>query len=126
MIEYKEKLERGPLFKDVAEAWKEEHFPALSSGTLRSYTAAYNRVIDRFNDVYIKELTPNDIDALLQNMGKQKFAKKTVANQRIVLNLICRSAVLDGTIRYNPCAEVKVPKGLKTTPRQFRPMRNYK
>ncbi|HEX3011474.1 MAG TPA: site-specific integrase, partial [Syntrophomonadaceae bacterium] len=48
-----------------------------------------------------------------------KFARKTVANQRIVVNLICRSAVLDGVIRYNPCAEVKVPKGLKTTPRQL-------
>lgn len=119
MIEYKKKLERGPLFKDVAEAWKEEHFPTLSPGTLRSYIAAYNRAVDRFVGMYIKEITATDNDALLQSMAKQKFARKTVANQRIVLNLIFRSAVLDGTIRYNPCAEVKVPKGLKTTPRQL-------
>lgn len=117
MIEYKEKIERGPLFKDVAEAWKEEYFPTLSPGTLRCYTSAYNRALDRFLDIPIKELTVNDIDALLQNMGRQKFARKTVANQRIVINLICRSAVLDGILRYNPCIEAKVPKGLKTTPR---------
>jgi integrase len=117
MIEYREREERGPLFKDVAEKWKEEYFPALSPGTLRCYTAAYNRAVDRFRDIPIKELTVNDIDALLQSMGRQKFARKTVANQRIVINLICRSAVLDGVLRYNPCAEAKVPKGLKTTPR---------
>lgn len=117
MIDYREKEERGPLFKDVAEKWKEESFPALTPGTLRCYTAAYNRAVDRFQDIPIKELTVNDIDVLLQSMGRQKFARKTVANQRIVINLICRSAVLDGVLRYNPCTEARVPKGLKTTPR---------
>lgn len=54
---------------------------------------------------------------LLQSMGKQKYAKKTASNQRLVINLICRSAVLDGILRFNPCADAKVPKGLKHTPR---------
>ncbi|HWQ74710.1 MAG TPA: site-specific integrase [Syntrophomonas sp.] len=119
MMAYQEKKERGPLFKEVAEKWHDEHFPTLSPGTLRCYTAPYNRAVDRYGDDPVKELTAPEIEALLQSMAKQKFARKTVANQRLVLNLIFRSAVLDGILKYNPCAEVKVPKGLKTTPRQL-------
>lgn len=117
MIAYQEKEERGPMFKEVAEKWQEQHFPSLTPGTLKGYKSAYDRAVARFGDMPIKELTLNDIDALLQNMGKQQFAKKTVSNQRLVINLICRSAVLDGILKFNPCAEAKVPKGLKHTPR---------
>lgn len=117
MMAYREKEERGPLFKEVAEKWKDEHFPTLSVSTLKGYEAAYKRAVDRFGEMYIKELTLHDIDAFLQSMGRQQFAKKTVSNQLLVVNLICRSAILDGIIRFNPCAEAKVPKGLKHTPR---------
>lgn len=119
MIAYKGKQEIGPLFSEVAEKWKDEHFNNLAPGSLKGYTSAYNRAVDRFGSIPIKELTLIDIDAFLQNMGKQQFAKKTVSNQRLVVNLICRSAVMDGVIRYNPCAEAKVPKGLKSTPRSM-------
>lgn len=119
MIAYREKEEIGPLFKEVAEKWHDEHFPTLSPGTIRNYKAGYDRAVTRFGDTPIKEIAASDIAALLQHMGKQKFARKTVSTQRLVINLICRSAVLDGTLRFNPCAEAKVPKGLKHTPREL-------
>lgn len=119
MIEYKEKQELGLLFSEVAENWKEQHFKTLALSSLKGYKSAYERAINRFGNIPVKDLTLNDIDALLQSMGKQMYAKKTVSNQRLVINLICRSAVLDGIIRVNPCAEAKVPKGLKTTPREL-------
>lgn len=117
MIAYQAKIERGPLFSEVAEEWKDHHFPTLAIGSLKGYKAGYERAIARLGDRPIKDLTPNDIDSLLQRMGKQKYAQKTVSNQRLVINLICRSAVLDGILRFNPCTDVKVPKGLKHTPR---------
>jgi len=119
MIAYKEKEERGPLFSEVAEQWKAEHFPTLSPSTAKGYTASYNRAKDRFKEIPIKELTPADIDAMLQNMGRQQYARKTVATQLLILNLICRFTVLEGTIKINPCISVKVPKGLKYTPRDL-------
>lgn len=117
MMMYQEKEERGPLFKEVAKKWKDQHFPTLTPGSLKGYKAGYSRAVDRFGDMAIKDLTLNDIDALLQNMGKQKYAKKTVSNQRLIVNLICRSAVLDGILKFNPCTDAKVPKGLNHTPR---------
>lgn len=117
MIAYKAKIERGPLFTEVAAPWKEQHFPTLSPSTAKGYTASYNRVIERFKDLAIRELTPADIDAMLQQMARQQYARKTVATQLLVINLICKSAVLDGTLRANPCAVISVPKGLKHVPR---------
>ena len=119
MIEYKAKIEQGPLFKEVAAPWKKQHFATLSPSTAKGYTASYKRAVERFKAMPISELMPADIDALLQQMARQKYARKTVATQLLVINLICRSAVLDGVIRANPCADVRVPKGLDRTPRQL-------
>lgn len=119
MIEYREKLERGPLFSEVAEKWKEEHFPTLSPSTAKGYIASYKRAVARFKDIPIKELKAANIDALLKQMAKQQYARKTVATQRLVINLICSSAVLNGDIEINPCAEVRIPKNLKYTPREL-------
>jgi integrase len=119
MIEYKTKQEQGPLFSEVAEKWKEQHYPTISPTTANGYRSSYNRAKDRFNTIPIKELTPSDISALLQDMARKQYARKTVTNQLLVINLICRSAMLDGIIRTNPCAAVSVPKGLKHTPREL-------
>jgi integrase len=119
MIEYRAKQERGPLFSEVAEKWKEEHYPSLSPSTAKGYNASYKRAKDRFNTIPIKELTPADIDSLLQQMARQQYARKTVTNQLLVVNLICRFAMLEGAVRTNPCTAVSVPKGLKQTPREL-------
>jgi len=116
---YQERQERGPLFSDVAEKWKKQHFPTVTPGTKKGYKASYDRAVERFKDLPILELTPSDVDSLLQNMGRQQYARKTVATQLLVVNLICKSAVLDGVIRVNPCTAVSVPKGLKSNPRQL-------
>lgn len=119
MIEYQEKIERGNLFKEVAEKWEDEVFPGLTPGTLKVYKPAFKRAVDRLGEIPMKDVLPNDIKALLEGMKKQQYARKTVSNQRLVVNLICQAAVLDGEIRYNPCREVKIPKGLKVTQRRL-------
>jgi integrase len=119
MREYKEKEERGPLFQDIAEAWREERWPDLSPSSAKSYVAGFNRALARFGDMPVKDLMTSDISAMLYRMSSQKFARKTVATQLLILNQIFRAAVLAGAIRYNPCAEVRIPHGLKHTPRQL-------
>lgn len=66
-----------------------------------------------------KKFCPPGVDAHFQQMARKQYARKIVAPQLLVINLICRSAVLDGIIRANPCADVRVPKGLNHTPRQL-------
>lgn len=119
MIAYQEKEERGPLFSEIAEKWEKEHFPTLSPSTAKGYKASYKRAKNRFKDMPIKEINPSDIEALLQKMAREKYARKTVANQLLILNLICRSAILDGDLRINPCTAVRVPRGLQYNPREI-------
>ncbi len=119
MIEYREKVEQGPLFQDVAEDWKEQHYPTLSPATAKGYNASYNRAVERFKNQPIKELKAQGIDALLQRLARQQYSRKVVATQRLVVNLICHFAVMEGIININPCTEVKVPKNLKHTPREL-------
>ena len=119
MIEYREKEERGPLFKDIAEKWEEAHYPTLSPYTVRSYKPACRRACERFKGTPIREILPADVTALLQKMAAQQYAKKTVSTQLLVVNLICRHAVIEGNLRVNPCVEVRVPQGLAHTPREL-------
>ena len=113
------KIERGPLFAEVADAWKDVHFPTLSPSTAKGYRASYKRARNRYENMPIKDLTPMDVDALLQQMARQQYGRKTVANQLLIVNLICTFAVLEGNHQNQPCAAVRVPKGLKHTPRQL-------
>lgn len=120
MIDYKAKIERGPLFPAIAEKWKDQHFQAIALSTAKGYVASYNRAINRFKEIPIKELTAGDISALLKQMGKQQFSRKVVSTQRLVINLICDYAIVEeGILKHNPCASVKVPNGLKYSPREI-------
>lgn len=117
MIEYQIKQEKGLFFKESAEKWRDEHFPLLEEGTLKAYRPAYSRAIERFGDMYIREIMPGDIKSFFEKLKKQQFAKKTISNQRTVINLIFQDAVIEEAIKINPCAEVKIPKGLTVTER---------
>ena len=49
---------------------------------------------------------------MLHDLAKMGLGKKVIATQRNVLNMIFDYAVTKGLIIYNPCASVKLPRGL--------------
>lgn len=106
---------KQPLFRDVSEAWEEDHLPTLAHNTARNYRAQNRIVTEHFGDYKIREITPSDIQAFLNSHKTQ--ARKTVTNRRLTLNLIFDYAVLKGYINVNPCASVRIPKGLAKTRR---------
>jgi integrase len=111
IMAYEGEVERGKSFKEIAEDWWEEARPKLAIQTVRSYIVALKRAVEFFGDKSIKDVTPRDINVFLKHLSTQ-YAQKTIANHRLVVNLICEYAVLDGEIMYNPCASVAAPKGL--------------
>lgn len=117
--EYKEEAKQGRTFQAVADEWEEEHFPTLAYNTLKGYKPALRRATEHFKDTRIKSITPRDISVFLDAFAKKGYAKKTVTTQLLVTNMIMDKAVLDGDMEYNPCASVKVPKGLKKTRREI-------
>ncbi|MBO7273259.1 MAG: site-specific integrase [Clostridia bacterium] len=117
ILEYQSKVEDGRTFKEVADEWWEEAEPALSPNSVSGYRVAYRRAVEEFGDDSIKDITARDINRFIVRFAGKGFGKKTVSNQLLILNLICKHAVVYGDLDSNVARDVTVPKGLKTTKR---------
>lgn len=117
--DYKEKEETGPLFKDVAEQWHIQYEKEVEYNTYYKSLVYYNRAVDHFGDMYIKNITPQDINKFYTQLSAQGYARKTVANQKTILGNIFRYAIVNGHISDNPLTFVSLPKNLKQNKREL-------
>lgn len=118
--EYRGEIERGALFETVADLWWEEHEPTLAVNTAKSYKAPKQSAVDYFHGMYIKEITPSDVNKYIINSARRLNAsRKTASNYLLVLNLIMSFAVINGHIDNNPAREVSIPKTLKSKGRDI-------
>ena len=110
MVAYKEKKQKGILFRDIADKWDTEYREEIPDITYRkSIKCAYNRITDYFYDDYLKDISSKDIDIFLKGL---KYGQKTVVNHKCILNMIFDYAILNGHITDNPVRSVHIPKGL--------------
>ena len=74
MIEYTGKIEKGKLFKDVANEWEKIKREELDPVTwYKTYKAAYAQVMERFSDFNISEIKPLDIDKYFKKLKTEKY-----------------------------------------------------
>lgn len=123
MIAYKGEIERGRLFREIAEEWEAVHFPTLAPNTLKGYRPASRRATEHFGDTPIRQIKAPDIKRFINEFaragnGQASRAQKTVTNQLLVLNLIMSYAAENGEIDFNPCTYVSVPKDLSKKRRE--------
>ena len=117
IMEYSRRIDSGRTFLEVSEEWWEEASPSLAYQSQKAYKPAKKRAEIHFGDIPIKDIKPRDITAFLRILANQDYAQKTIANQRLVINLICEHAIREGDIEMNPCASAKAPKDTKKTSR---------
>jgi integrase len=110
--EYQGEVERGRLFKDVAEEWWEEHEKKVVPSTMHGYKARYNNAMSIFGDKPIKDIPATEIVNTLVVLQNKRFSRKVIATQLNVINMVFNHAVLKGDVAYNPCSAISVPKGL--------------
>ena len=111
----KKKQPTAPTFEMVADSWWEHHSPEIRHGTRLCYEPALKRAIKQFGSEPIDQIKPIHIKAFLNDLP---LAKKTVSNQRIVLNLIFNHAIVNYGLEFtNPCDHVKTPTKEKPTTR---------
>lgn len=108
MLLFTESAREGRTFAQVADEWWGETLERIAFQTRHGYKPALQRAVDRFGDIPIKEIKPRDISHFLRSLSN-RFATKTLATQRMIINLVLDLAVLDGDIEVNPCTAVKVP-----------------
>lgn len=116
---FQEKQNSGKTFKEVAEEWWKIHREELEENTIKSYTAPLRRAKEAFGDMPVQKITPQVADEYIHKFKRKGYARKTVANNFMVLNMILSFAVVKGYTQINPAREVKLPKGLKTHKRDI-------
>jgi len=119
ILSFKEKVEKGRMFEEVADDWKEEHFKTIEYNTTKGYNPAIKRAKDYFINKNIKEIKPNDIKTFITSFARSGMAQKTVKNQLLILNLIFTYAVSNNEIEYNPVTSITVPKNLPKNKREL-------
>ena len=119
-IEYEEKQKHGEPFDIVAEKWEEDHAGKIEATTGSAYTAHVRRAKDFFAGQPVNDITPAQIQAFIDGLGRQGYARDTVHRARVILNQIFNYAITmpGSTLRYNPVTAVKLPHGLVKTRRE--------
>lgn len=112
ILEYTQRAQTGDKFIKVAEDWYNEATPDLAYQSLKSYKPAYKDAIDEFGDELIKQITAKDVSAYLRRLAKRGLSAKTIAQRRLVLNLIFKHAQSTGGVEVNPCTSAVMPKDL--------------
>lgn len=117
ILEYREKTAGCVLFSAVADAWWKEAKENLAAQSIKPYLPALKRAVEAFGDILIRDITPRMISSFLAKFAATGKSQKTVATQRIILNLIFKHAMEEGLIEINPVASVRSQKGLKKAKR---------
>jgi integrase len=80
----------------------------LEANARESYRSRGNHVIEELGSVTLVDLDPATIREFFRKLEKTKLAASTVRHIRTVLNEMLKTAVQDGLIDRNPCADIKL------------------
>lgn len=113
MIEFKEQKQRGKLFSEVVEEWREVHDKEVSFSTMRAYTAPSKAVTERHKGLYAKELTAKDIKSHLNELAAADYSIKTIKKYYTIYRSALQYAAEMGYVDNNVAVNVSMPKFAK-------------
>ena len=111
--------QKPTTFADIAEAWQGVHWERVGYKTAEAYTAPLKRLNDSFGDIPATDLSAQMIYALLSDLAKKGYSRRSVQMHRDIVNMIYNNAIVDGKATVNPCASVSMPRNLPTSKRQL-------
>lgn len=111
---YQDDIEKGPFFKDVADVYRREVLEHMTNGTQKGYAPCLDRAIDEFGDLRMRSISPFAINALLERMKAQGYARSTANNQKTVISCVFGIWIGNDIWRgdYNPAKLAKIPRGM--------------
>ena len=112
ILAYSTEQEKGKTFIQVASEWWDYTESKLAVQSVSTYKPALKRLQDFFNNKSVKEIKAIEIISFLNSLAKKGYAQKTIANHKLVCNLIFTYAIAENYIEVNPCFSVKLPKSL--------------
>lgn len=108
-----------PLFSTVADEWNEKHESEVAFNTWSGYQRPLKDLKEEFNGLRITEITLQTLQALLDRMKAQGFARQTINLRKVTASLVFEYAVLQGYIDNSPALMLKVPRNAPHKPREL-------
>jgi len=118
ILEFTERQERGKLFKEIADEWEEYHFPKIEYNTARRYKTFLNYTRKDFENRYIKDIQPKDIERHIEYFAMKNYATKTIKDQLSVVRLVFQYAYIKGYIASDPTQYIVPAKGAASVTRE--------
>ena len=105
---------KGRTFEESADLWEEAHCQTVDLKTFQSYKPHIKRAKEHFTGRYMKDITPDEIQAYVDMLAKKRYARDTVHRSLNIVNMIFNHEIVSpgSLIRINPCSAVKLPKNL--------------
>jgi len=105
------------LFQDVVKKYIEEHIPNLSAIEREKRISQVNFWADRFKDIFIKDITPEMIEKVLDDLShtitirnKKPISPKTVHRRLAALSHVFTIAIVKWKyLPVNPCTMIEKP-----------------
>ncbi|MDO4816420.1 MAG: tyrosine-type recombinase/integrase [Bacillota bacterium] len=120
LMDYNEKETNGLKVSEALEEWLTSKEGKVSFKTLEGYAAPIARLNDAFGDVRLKDLTPAMIQGFVNSLHSQGYKRTTVQRPLDILRMMFDYEIVkSGKISTNPCASVKLPRGLKQEHREL-------
>jgi len=106
-------------FEAAADAWEKKHWERIGNKTAETYKAPLERVKDQFSGMNADEVTAQEVQAFLAELGRKGFSRRSVQMHRDILNMIFNNAIVEGKISANPCMAVSMPRNLPVKKREL-------
>lgn len=120
ILAYQHEAFLGRTFREVAEAWEEEHNAQVRYQTMKTSKAPLKRAVERFGDERVKDIHPEDVLRYIRAVEATGLSKRTVQLYRDTLSQVMDYAIATGQeILINPCVSIKLSPGLKKTTREL-------
>lgn len=119
IMKYEEEREAGPLFSEVIDAWEQKKETDVSYSTMKTYRARLKQIKKRFGDQRVSAITPKAINTYMLYLSEKEYGYKTVSGHSSLLNMLFKSAIIEGYIESNPAELIGVPSGLAQKQREL-------
>lgn len=117
---YNENDTSGLKVSEALEEWKASKEGKVSYKTLEGYRAPIKKINEAFGEVKLKDLTPGMIQGFVNELTARGYTRSTVQRPLDILRMMCDYQIVkSGRISVNPCAAVKLPRGLKQERREL-------
>lgn len=110
---------KGVLFNVAAEEWWGDFVEKAARNSLSCYKPAMERLVSRFGEKYVADITAKDMQILVDALAAKGYARKTIQTHLIVASDIFKRCRIEHGTETNPAAFVTAPSDAPHVPRDL-------